>query len=165
MKVTSSVKSLAIAGFFMLVAIPTFAATTGSLLLSGVVAPRTEITVTADANASSLPVGSTVSNLKIASVNELSNNKAGYTVSLASANNGQLKESNTQAVGLSDSLPYSLSYNGNPVGLNGGSAQISNISSRTTGAGTDNVLAISFSSAFLNADTYTDTLTFTIAAK
>jgi hypothetical protein len=157
-------KSMVLVALIALAAVPTFAATSGTLFLSGVVAPVTSITVQADPNASNLPVGTTVSNLVVASVNELSNNKAGYTVSLSTANGGMLKETNGLNVGLADTVPYTLSYNGSAVSFSSGSAVISRVSSRTTGSGTTNSLAISFASAFLNADTYTDTLTFTIAA-
>lgn len=153
-------RTFALAALIAFASIPSFAATTASLSLSGVVAPVTAITVTADPNAANLPVGSSVTGMKIAVVNELSNDKAGYSVSLATANGGLLKE-----VAGSDSLAYSLSYNGNAVVFSAGSALISDVSSRTPGSGSSKDLAISFSSAFLNADSYTDTLTFTISAK
>jgi hypothetical protein len=165
MKTKLNRKSIALVALIALASIPTFAATNGSLLLSGVVAPQTAITVTADPNASNLPVGTTVTGMIVATVNELSNNKAGYTVSLSSANGGLLKEASGVTAGLNDTVPYTLSYAGTPVTFSSGSAVISNVSQRTSGSGTTNNLAISFSSAFLNADSYTDTLTFTIAAK
>ncbi len=62
--------------------VPMFALTgTGTLSLSGKVAPITTITVTADANASALPIGTATTDLKIATVVELSNSAAGYTSS------------------------------------------------------------------------------------
>ncbi len=147
--------------------LPLLAATTGSLSLSGVVAPSLSITISPDANATNLPVGTTVSGLKIGSVNELTNNKAGYTVTLSSGNGGYLREVNAGNVasGLTDSLHYTLSYNDNTFDLANGTATISNVSQRTTGGGTTNSLYISFGAQDLNADTYSDTLTFTIAAK
>jgi len=141
-------------------ALPGFSATTGTLSLSGTVAPVTSISVVADANASSLPVGSAVTNLKIATVVELTNNKAGYTVVLSSANGGLLKQA-----GGPDSLAYALRYDGQAVSFAGGSALVSDVASRTGGAGVAKELDISFASAFLNADSYSDTLTFTISAK
>ncbi len=164
MNAKSCYKVLALTALLLAAAIPGFAATNGSLVLSGVVAPVTAIVVQADPNASNLPIGTTVSGLAIANVNELSNNKAGYTVSLSSANGGILKESDTSGVGLQDSLSYSLTYDGTPVVFVSGSAVISNADKRTSAVGTTKTLAISFASEFLNADTYTDVLTFTIAA-
>lgn len=155
-----SLKSLSLVALIAFAALPSFAATTGTLSLSGTVAPMTAITVTADPNASNLPVGQSATGLKVATVNELSNSKTGYTVSLSTANGGLLKE-----VDGSDALAYTLSYNGVEVAFSSGTATISNVSSRTTGLGSSKDLAISFSAAFLNADSYTDTLTFTIAAK
>ncbi len=164
MNAKSYYKVLVLSALLVGAAIPGFSATNGSLVLSGVVAPVTSILVQPDPNASNLPIGTTVSGLAIAAVNELSNNKAGYKVSLASANGGTLKESDTSEVGLQDSLAYSLTYDGNPVTFVNGSAVISNSDKRTSAVGATKTLAISFASEFLNADTYTDVLTFTIAA-
>lgn len=141
-------------------ALPGFSATTATLALSGSVAPLTSITVTPDPNAGALPLGTAVTNLKIATVVELSNNKAGYTVSLSTLNGAQLKESAG-----SDSLAYTLTYGGSPVSFVGSSATLTATTQRSSSAaGRSSDLAISFAAAFLNADSYTDTLTFNIAA-
>ena len=154
-------RSVAIAVALAAAMAPIFAlSATGTLALSGSVAPITTISVTADPNASALPVGSAASNLKIATVVELSNSKSGYTVTLSSTNGASLKETAG-----TDSLPYSLTYGGNPVTFTAGSATLTTSGTRSaTAAGSSNVLAISFSAAFLNADSYTDSLTFTITS-
>jgi hypothetical protein len=144
----------------LLLVSPAFAATTGTLSLLGTVAPLTAITVTPDPNASNLPVDLVASNLKVATVNELSNDKAGYTVTLSTANGSVLKETAG-----SDTLAYSLTYNGAAVVFASNTAIISDVASRTSVAGSSKDLAISFAATFLNADTYSDTLTFTIIAK
>ena len=140
---------------------PVFAlSSTGSLSLSGTVSPITAITVTADPNASALPVGTATSNLKIATVVELSNSKSGYTVTLSSTNGAVLKETAG-----TDSLAYSLTYNSTPVTFTAGSATLTTSTTRSaTAAGSSNTLYISFGAAFLNADSYTDSLTFTITS-
>ena len=146
--------------FAAALAVPTFAATTGTLALSGSVAAITSITVTPDANASALPIGAATTDLKIATVNELSNNKTGYTVTLSSLNGSTLKEASG-----TDSLAYTLKYGSNAVTFTGSTATLTNSSTRSSSAaGTSNDLTISFPAAFLNADSYSDTLTFTIAA-
>lgn len=161
MKYIHSLRSVFVAMLVVAAAfVPAFGATSGTLSLTGVVPLITEITITPDPNAGALPIGNAVNALTIATVNERSNDKAGYTVSLTTANGATLKE----AAG-TDSLPYSLIYGGSPVTFSNGTAVISNATAKTGGSGTTNILAISFAAAFLNADTYTDTLTFTITGK
>ena len=152
-------------------AAPSFASTTGTLTLSGTVPGILEIVVTPTAAASALDLTVNAANLAVASVNERSNRKAGYTVSLSSANavaaaGNQAFLKSADALNL-DTLAYSLSYNGAAVSLVAGSAQVSDVWAKTPAAGTDKQLNISFNGAasFLNADAYADTLTFTITAK
>ena len=151
--------------------IPGFAATSGTLTLSGTVPGILEIVVTPTAAASALDLTVDVSNLSVASVNERSNRKGGYTVSLSSANAvaagvAQAFLKSADALNL-DTLGYSLSYDGAAVSFTAGVAEVSNVSVKTPAAGTDKTLAISYngSASFLNADGYADTLTFTIVAK
>ena len=138
---------------------PTFAlSATGSLGLSGVVSPVTTITVTADANATALPVGSAATDLKIATVTELSNSKSGYTVTLSTTNGAKLK-------GSVDFLAYTLKYGSNAVSFIGGTATLTTASTRSaSSAGSANILYISFPATYLSADTYIDSLTFTISS-
>ena len=154
-------RSVIIAVALAAVIMPTFAlSSTGTLSLSGSVAAITTITVTPDANASALPVGVATTNLKIATVVELSNSKAGYTVTLSSANGGALMETSG-----TDSQAYTLTYGSNPVTFTSGTATLTSSSTRSaTAAGSTNILYISFPASFLNADTYTDSLTFTITS-
>ena len=63
-----------------------FAATTGSLLLQGIVAQKVSIVVTPVAVASALDLSTTQSDLKVATVNEQSNSKTGYKVTITSEN-------------------------------------------------------------------------------
>ncbi len=142
--------------------VPMFALTgTGSLSLSGTVSETTSVTITADANASSLPLNVATTGLKIATVTELSNSKGGYTLTLSTSNGSSLKEN----LGV-DTIPYTLQYGNNPVTFTGNSATLTTAASRSaTSAGTTNTLYISFGAAFVNANTYADTLTFTITGK
>ncbi|HUX41634.1 MAG TPA: hypothetical protein VMV83_10760 [Rectinemataceae bacterium] len=154
-------RSVIIAIALAALVMPTFAlSSTGTLSLSGSVAAVTTITVTPDANASALPVGVATTNLQIATVVELSNSKAGYTVTLSSANGATLKETSG-----TDSQAYTLTYGSNPVTFTGSTATLTTSTTRSaTAAGSSNILYISFPAAFLNADSYTDSLTFTITS-
>lgn len=153
------------------IAAPGFAATTGTLTLSGTVPGILEITVTPTASASALDLSIDVTDLPVATVNERSNRKAGYTVSVSSAN--ALAAASDQAFLASadplnaDTLEYTLSYDGVPVVLAAGTAQVSDVWAKTPASGTDKELTISYNgtASFLNADAYADTLTFTITAK
>jgi hypothetical protein len=143
-------------------ALSAFGATTGTLSLSGTVASILEIVVNPDPAASALPITTTVADSKIATVIERSNKKAGYTVTLQTANGALLKGQ----TGNSDNLAYSLKYAGANVNFVLGSATISAVASKTAPAGTSKDLTISFdgASSFLVEDTYSDTLTFTMTS-
>ena len=164
-------KTFGILAALLALALPSFAATTGTLTLSGAVPGILEILVTPTAAASALDLTADVAALSVASVNERSNRKAVYPVSLSSANAlaaGAAQAFLKSADGLNlDTLAYTLSYNGVAVNLVAGIAQVSDESAKTPAAGTDKQLTISYSAAasFLNADAYADTLTFTIVAK
>jgi hypothetical protein len=163
MTVYKSFKATMIAAaVFALAAGSAAAAANATLSLAGTVAPVLAISVVPEAFAAALPVGSTVTDQKLATVTEISNNPAGYSVSLASANGGALRGS---LAGNADAVPYTLKYGNQAVVFSLGLATIADASARTGGAGSAKDLAISFAAAFLNADTYSDTLTFTITAK
>ena len=147
------------------------AATSGSISLSGATPVILDITVTAEAAASSLPLNTTVTDLKVGTVVERSNKKAGYTVTISSANaqsSGSLSPS-LRSAQTSDFLPYSIKYGGVSVNFNAGgtAALVSSVTGKTAAAGTSNTVTISFdgSSKFLDEAPYSDTLTFTIIAK
>lgn len=145
--------------------------TTGTLNLSGSVPGILEITVTPDAGAASLDLGIDAANTRVADVTERSNKKAGYTVSIESANAATSGSdsaffSNTDPA-VSSTLSYTITYGGSAVTLVGGSATVSDVAGKSTAAGTVNEVAISYNGAsdFPYEGTYEDTLTFTIAAK
>lgn len=159
----------AITALVALIAFPSAAATTGSIAISGSVPAIIEITVTSESVAQNLPLTQTVSDLKVATVVERSNKKAGYTVVLESAN---AKASGSSSASLkstetNDALPYSIKYNGNAVSLTGGSAVVSDASAKTAAVGVSKELTVSFNGAdnFLDESTYSDTMTLTIIAK
>ena len=147
------------------------AATTGTINLSGSEPGILEITVTAEPQASNLPLNTTVVDLKVGTVTERSNKKAGYTVTLGSAN--ALASSSAspsfRSTETTDFLPYSLKYGGKAVAFSAGGAAsvVSSVSAKTSAAGIVNIVSVSFdgASAFLDEAVYTDTLTFTIIAK
>jgi hypothetical protein len=155
----------------MALAAPAFAATSGTLTLQGTVAGILEISVTPTPAASALDLTANTTELLVATVNERSNRKAGYTVTVQSANAAAASANaaflkSVDALN-ADTLGYTMSYAGAAVALVGGVAQVSDVSAKTAAGGTDKELRISYDGAasFLNADDYADTLTFTITAK
>jgi hypothetical protein len=153
----------------LVVAVSGFSATTGTLVLTGTVAGVVDITVTADAIAGTLDLGTTQTDLKVATVNEKANIVAGYTVTVASTNgvNGSLASGRLNGtLGETTSVAYTVTYNAIPVILVNGAAQITDATAATAIAGVNKDLEISYTGdAGLEPGIYTDTLTLTIAAK
>lgn len=141
------------------------AASTGTLLLSGVVPVVANITVTPNGtNNTTLNItgGETAKN--VASVLEQSNNASGYKIFLYSANVGELRHTVTPTI----KTTYTISYNGASAITPGSSAsptQVKNVASLTslsnnTSQVTVNVTALPSAAA----GTYTDTVTFSIVS-
>lgn len=137
-----------------------FGATTGTLLLQGIVPSIRSITVSPESVASSLDLTTSQTNLKVATINEKSNSLLGYKVTITSANLSNLKRS-----GGSEVFPYTIKYNGTnaPVTSVAGYSTTSN----TFPANVNKDLTISYTgvpSEQMVEGTYSDTLTFTISA-
>lgn len=138
---------------------------TGELVLSGTVASILEITVTATAN-TGLNLGADVAGLQVATVLERTNNHDGYTVAISSTNIWKLKGATAE-----EELEYSLAYGiaGSETTLNMAtpSITITDVGAKTAAAGALKSLLLAYdgSSAFLAADDYSDTITFTMTAK
>jgi hypothetical protein len=165
---------IAAAAVALAVAAPSFALPSGSLTLSGSIAAINDIVITPAPGIASLDLTVNQTDLLVATVNEKSNRRVGYTVTLASlaaaglSGNPFFKGANGANT---DVLSYSFKYG--PAGslagfsLTSGSAIITSTSAKTGAAGVDKELRISYNgaAAFLNEDTYSDTLTLTIAPK
>ena len=148
------------------------AASTGTLTLSGVVAPSFNLTVTPNGSNTNLDIinGQTV---VVATVTELSNNATGYRILVSSLNAGKLKSGPTE-------IAYTASYAGNAYGNppSPGSSSLlaaprvnsTHTMKLTSGpsnlpAGTvSNVSVTVPASPNTNSGTYSDTVTFEIVA-
>ncbi len=154
-------KKLVLASTLLVLTTTSFAATNGTLLLQGIVPHKMSLTVTADAGASALDLTTSQTDLSVASVNEQSNSRTGYKVSISSANLGQLKRA-----GGSDVFSYSLKYNGSAVDLSTASGTtITN--STIAAANVSKAVTVSYTgiaSEQMVEGTYADTVTFSIAA-
>jgi uncharacterized membrane protein len=144
----------------MVLSTTTFAATSGTLLLQGVVAQKLSIAVTPAAAATALDLSTSQTNLTVASVNEKSNSKTGYKVTITSANAGNLKRTDG-----ADVFAYSMKYGGSAVGLSGVGTTFSQATSGSVNVNKD--ISISYTGIAAEAmveGTYADTLTLNIAA-
>ncbi len=140
--------------------------TTANLTLRGTVADNTSITVTPASGYNSLDIAEGETDKVVATVNERSNNREGYTVTLRSQNAGTGSQASLKGTGGNvDQANYTMEYNGVGVTLASGVATVTNADARTDGGGVEKNLTVTIPAAWLNTDTYTDTLTLTIASK
>lgn len=138
----------------------TFAATSGTLLLQGVVAKKLSITVSPETASAALDLTTSQTNLKVASVNEKSNSKSGYSVTISSTNHGNLKRADGPEV-----FAYTMKYGGSAVNLSAAGTSFNHTESSSVNIDKD--LAISYTGATAESmveGTYTDTLTLNISA-
>jgi spore coat protein U-like protein len=143
---------------------PAFSAQTGSITISGTVAPDCQITVAPAPGYNKLDLVTSQSNLKVATVTEQCNARLGYTVKLNTAN-GTTGGLFTGSSGNGETLGYGVSYGGLPATFVAKEAVVTNALARTASTGVVKDLAVSYAGTPLAADTYADTLTVTISAK
>lgn len=140
-----------------------FAASSGTLTLSGTVLPVDTIVVTPNGTANTtLDIATGVTNLNVASVQEVSNDPLGYKITLLSTNGGFL-ELTTNAV---IKTAYQISYNGAAAISPTIAAQTVKTVASLTQQTTANSAVTVTSTALVNplAGTYSDTLTIAIVA-
>lgn len=145
-------------------------AASDTLTIQGAVAAILSITATSQPGYNTLNLASNVTDQLVAVVNEKCNRNAGYTVDIQSANGvaHSLNAAGFYSGTTSDSLSYTVKYDGNAVSFtNGAATSVINSNSKSPQAGTNRNVTISYSAASANLaeGTYSDTLTFTITAK
>jgi hypothetical protein len=140
-----------------------WAASSGTLVLSGTVPLVNDLVVAANGtNNTSLNISGGESARLVASVAETSNNATGYTITLASANGGQL----TNTADATKKTSYQVSYNGGGYAQPSAAAatvkSVSSLGAQTTNTSAVRVNVTAYPGA--PAGTYSDTLTLTIVA-
>lgn len=146
--------------FALIFSTSAFSATTGTLLLQGVVPQKISVAVTPTTAASALDLTTTQSDLVVASVNEKSNSKTGYKVTITSANLGNLKR-----VDGSDVFSYTMKYGGSAVNLT--SVAGTTLTSTSTNVNLNKDMSISYtgaSSESMTEGTYSDIVSISISA-
>ncbi len=154
-------KLIAVTALLTLSTTSVFAATTGTLLLQGIVAQKVSVVVTPLSVASALDLSTTQADLKVGAVNEQSNSKTGYKMTITSANLGKLKRTDGAEV-----FSYSLKYGGSSVGLStSAGSTFTNSSSAIVNVNKDlNISYTGVAAESMIEGTYQDTLTLNIAA-
>jgi hypothetical protein len=147
-----------------LAAAPARAATTGSanITIQGSIPTSVGITVVGSGSYNNLALTSAASDLQVAVVTEKSNDTAGYTVTMASANAGAFKN------GALGTITYTAKYNGTAVTLSATPQTVTDTSSATALVNAAKNVSVSFAAQVpdsLVAGAYSDQLTFAIAAK
>lgn len=133
-------------------------ATSGTLVLTGIIAKKVEITVTPKPAASALDLETTQSNLSVATLTGKSNVNAGYRITVSSANLGKLVHSSSPT----DFVNYTLKIDSAPVSLTASS--FVNYTGKGTFSKDVNISYTGVDPFDLESGTYSDTLTFTISA-
>lgn len=136
------------------------ASTTGTLVLNGIVPQIVSITVTPEPIAANLPLDVTQNQTKVATVNEISNSNTGYSVSISSGNQGALVHESVS----SSQIVYSLRYDGNSVDLSSGQTFTYSASASVDVNRDVDISYTGVDHSLLIQGSYTDTVTFTIAA-
>ena len=155
-------KKLLIATSLLTLTTTSFAATSGTLLLQGIVAKKVNIVVTPTAVASALVLETSQTDLKVATANEQSNTSTGYKVTVSSANLGKLKRTDGSEV-----FAYTLKYGGAAVGLSTAAGSVVTNSSSASVVNANKDMSISYTGVAAETmveGTYADTLTVNIAS-
>lgn len=150
--------------FFIVMSSSGFSATSGTLLLQGIVVEELSLTVNPEAIANTLDLSVTQTDLQVATISESSNSNNGYKISLSSVNDGDLVRS-----GGSETFSYTLKYDGVGVNLVGSSTTPITAKTQLTGGvyTVSSNVQISYTgvpASNMTAGTYQDTITFEIAA-
>jgi hypothetical protein len=146
-----------------------FAGTTATLTISGTVAPSVSISLDGGVSTltySTLNISGGESDKTVATATEVSNDKAGYRVTLQSANAGSTAQAVLKGTtGNTDSVNYTIKYGGSPITLASGVATVTDVTARTAQTGVTKPVSVTLPASWVNSDTYSDTLTLSIVAK
>jgi hypothetical protein len=167
----SIVSALAVTGMFIGVTSMTVAAADAddTIQISGEVQEIATLTIATAAGYNALDLGTTATGTTVGTATEICNSTTGYTVSLSSANAVAAidKTQATLKTTAGDTLNYTIKYGPSAeLALVNGVCAIAYTSDAETDAnGEDHAIKVLYTTTWLPAGVYTDTLTLTIAAK
>lgn len=141
-----------------------YADTQGQIVIKGTVQKHVEITVIPEQGYQNLDLENGVTDQVVATVKEKCNDKDGYTVTLESEN-AEGSQAYLVCSGVDDKIPYSMKYGGTVVNLVNKKATVTDATGRTPKEGVNKQLTVTISPQWVFEGEYSDTLTFTIAAK
>lgn len=140
-----------------------FSATTGNLYLKGIVPKKLSILITPSTGANTptaLNLEQSATNMLVAVASERSNSFSGYKVSADSLNDGKLINTTYPSV----NIAYSLTYDGQVVNLSQSSVVKSKPNSVNSAESDIRISYVGVPHQNRIEGTYTDVVTFTIAA-
>jgi len=141
-----------------------FAQASATLTISGTVAAINTITIASQTGYNSLNIVSGETDKLVGIATETSNDVLGYKVTLSSANAGSTAQAFLAGTGgNTDTVNYSIKYGGTAVTLASGSAIVTTAAARTASTGVAKNITVTLAGSWRAADTYSDTLTLTIA--
>ena len=141
-------------------------ADTATLNLSGDVPSFASIDVSTPTFA--LDLASDATDVPVCDVTEICNDNDGYTVQITSTSVSSGDGLNPSLTGSShgETISYSMKYGGTTTTSTAGAFDVTDASAKTSATGSVKSFQLSYIiPPGIGADTYTDTLTFTIAAK
>lgn len=147
--------------FGLLLSLNVFSATIGTLNLVGTIPKKVEIVVTPKPSASTLALETTQTNLSVATLTGKSNSNVGYTITIASSNAGKLVNSIASPV-LSTEVSYTMKVDSTSVAL--ASSTSLSFTGKTPFTKDVTVSYTGVDASLYEEGSYTDTVTFTIAA-
>lgn len=139
---------------------PTYAATSGSLLLKSIVPKVFSVVVNPTTLASTLPLETTQANSTVAGVALKANTQNGYKVTITSANTGKLVHQTNAA----STMPYTMKFDGQSVNLSTGTTLVFNTSGPTNKNAPVQISYTGVPYSSLQQGDYTDTVTFTVSS-
>jgi hypothetical protein len=175
-RAVTCIAAIGVVGIGVVVLRPSLADAASQIMLSGVVTQNCTMSVASDPNAASLDLGSGSKHVVVGTILQNCNKTSGYTLNVASAN-CSASPTGAKVIGGTnhDYLKYSVE-SVNPT-TGGSSADVTNLlnascSNQTARTVTNAKITSETSTIYVNytgsnslsADTYTDTLTFTISS-
>jgi hypothetical protein len=145
------------------------AAKSGSIVLTGTIAQNCSITVTPASAASTLTLTATQTNLNVGSVVEQCNDFKGYKITVASTNNPSQGSGNFTGIlqgatsGNTDTISYTVAYGQTSNVVPASTSLAESVTTKQLTATTNSVFISYTGVTTLGADTYSDTLTLTMA--
>lgn len=155
-------KKILLTTFMFFIFAPGFAATSGSLSVTGMIAVVNDLSVSSYSEATNLDIIGGENGTLVADISELSNNPDGYTIQLTSTNNGKLINTTNSIYQVSYQISYDNGAYLSPINTPNTVKNVYFLNQKTTDV---SPIKIRFS-PYVNAGSgsYEDSITLSIVA-